>query len=132
MQNFFQKLFKVQPEGWQQTQKEAVVDLCLLGMYADNLISLAEQEFLEDESTQLHWQSGVSFSSYLQRMIPIVRTVKDDSEKMESMLKDIADRLETYEAKQKAIAELEKLASADGIVQLEEMFLENARKVMNL
>jgi hypothetical protein len=73
MQAFFQKLLKsdsdnlsqAQGEG-NQTQKEAIVDLCLLGMYADDLISITEQDFIEEESTHLDWQSEISFSRYLQ------------------------------------------------------------------
>ena len=132
MQEFFQDLLKSQSGEWNQTQKEALVDLCLLGMYSDALISVAEQDFIENESTQLKWESGISFSGYLQRVIPKVRKVKDDSQKKKELLENIADRLGNNESKRKAVEELEKLLSTDGIVKIEEEFLGEVKSVMGI
>ena len=132
MQEFFQDLLKSQSGEWNQTQKEALVDLCLLGMYSDALISVAEQDFIENESTQLKWESGISFSGYLQRVIPKVRAVKDDSQNKKQLLENIADRLGNNESKRKAVEELEKLLSTDGIVKIEEEFLGEVKAVMGI
>ena len=132
MQEFFQDLLKSQSGEWNQTQKEALVDLCLLGMYSDALISVAEQDFIENESTQLKWESGISFSGYLQRVIPKVRAVKDDSQNKKQLLENIADRLGNNDSKRKAVEELEKLLSTDGIVKIEEEFLGEVKAVMGI
>jgi hypothetical protein len=132
MQSFFQKLLKLPSGEWNQSQKEALVDLCLLGMYSDDLISLAEQDFIEDESTQLKWESGISFSGYLQRTIPKVRALKNDSQKKKELLQDIANRLKDNDLKRKAVEELEKLLVVDGLVKLEEEFLEQVKVVMEI
>jgi hypothetical protein len=132
MQGFFQKLFKQNFNELNQTQKEALVDLCLLGMYSDALVSLAEQDFIEDESTQLKWESGISLNGYLQRTIPKIRSVRNDVQKVRELLQDIKQRLGNDEIKRKAIDELEKLLSTDGIVQLEEAFLAEAKTVMGI
>lgn len=132
MQGFFQKLFKQNFSELNQTQKEALVDLCLLGMYSDALVSLAEQDFIEDESTQLKWESGISLNGYLQRTIPKIRSVRNDVQKARELLQDIKQRLGNDEIKRKAIDELEKLLSTDGMVQLEEAFLAEAKTVMGI
>ena len=132
MQSLFQKLLKSHSNGLTQPQKEAMVDLCLLGMYSDDLISLAEQDFIEDESAQLQWQSGISFSSYLQRTIPTIRAAKDDAQKVKAFLQTIGDRLESDEVKQQAMNELEKLLTTDGMVKLEAEFLSHVKQVMGI
>ena len=125
-----QTWLKGHADGWNQTQKEAIIDLCLLGMYSDDLISLAEQEFIGNESTQFQWQSGISFSGYMQRTIPKIRSAKDDSQKVKELLQTIGERLGSDESKRKAIDELEKLLATDGVVKLEEEFLAEAKQVM--
>ncbi|HLO84494.1 MAG TPA: hypothetical protein VK203_05675 [Nostocaceae cyanobacterium] len=132
MQAFFQKLLKLPSGEWNQSQKEALVDLCLLGMYSDDLISLAEQDFIEDESAQLKWESGISFSGYLQRSIPKIRAIKNDSQKKKELLQDISNRLTDNDLKRKAVEELEKLLVVDGLVKLEEEFLEEVKTVMGV
>ncbi len=132
MQILFQKLLKLHSDGWNQTQKEAMVDLCLLGMYSDDLISLAEQDFIEDESTHLKWESGISFSGYLQRAIPKIRAAKDDSQKVKELLQNISDRSGNDDFKRKAISELEKLLATDGVVKLEEEFLAEVKRAMGI
>lgn len=132
MQEFFQNLLKSQFGDWNQTQKEALVDLCLLGMYSDALISVAEQDFMENESTQLKWESGISFSGYLQRVIPKVRKVKNDAEQKKELLQNIAERLGNNESKINAVASLEKLLSTDGLVKIEEEFLGEVKSVMGI
>jgi hypothetical protein len=131
MQVLFQKLLG-RSDGWNQTQKEAMIDLCLLGMYSDDLTSLAEQDFIEDESTHLKWESGISFSGYLQRTVPKIRLAKGDSQKMEDVLQDIGDRLGSDELKRKACNELQKLLATDEVVKVEEEFLSKVQRVMGI
>jgi hypothetical protein len=131
MQVLFQKLLG-RSDGWNQTQKEAMIDLCLLGMYSDDLTSLAEQDFIEDESTHLKWESGISFSGYLQRTVPKIRMAKGDSQKMEDVLQNIGDRLGSDELKRKACNELQKLLATDEVVKVEEEFLSKVQRVMGI
>lgn len=107
-----------------------MIDLCLLGMYSDDMISLAEQDFMEDESAHLHWESGISFNGYLQRTIPKVRSIKHDPPQLEAMLQNIRDRLGREDLKQAAVQELEKLLATDGLVQPETDFLAQVKRIM--
>jgi hypothetical protein len=132
MQVILQRLLNWHSDGWNQTQKEAMVELYLLGMYSDNLISLAEQDFMEDESANLQWKSGISFSGYLQRTIPKVRSAKGNPQKVQELLENIGERLGRTEFKQKALDELKALLAVDGVVKLEEDFLSEVRRVIGV
>lgn len=129
MKGLFQKVLK-HSDGWDQIQKEAMIDLCLLGMHSDNSITLAEQDFIENEATQLQWTSGISFNSYLQRVIPKVRSAKGDISKTTDLLQTISDRLGNDELKRSAVDELEKLLASDGVAAMEETFLAEVKRVM--
>jgi hypothetical protein len=131
MQNFFQKLFDRSSET-NQVQREALVDLCLLGMYSDTLVSLAEQDFLEAQSTRLPWESGMSFDLYLQTTIPKVRALKNEPLKIKELIQDIDRRLGSDEFKRNAIDELENLLATDGVVKIESEFLTQVKAVMGI
>lgn len=139
MRGLFQRLLKSDSDDssptqdkWTQAQKEAMVDLCLLGMYSDDLISLTEQDFIEAEPTHLDWKSETSFSGYLQTTIPKIRLAKHDSEKVKDLLHNIAERLGSDESKRRASDKLKKLLAADGVVKLEEEFLSEVKRVMGI
>lgn len=126
MKMLIQRLREV---GLSQTQKEAIVDLCLLGMYVDKKISLAEQDFVDDDASQSDWESGIPFSSYLQRIIPKVRAV-NDPQKITAFIENVGERLNSQEAKAKAIGELEAIFSTDGVVPLESEFLAQVKQIL--
>jgi hypothetical protein len=129
MKGLFQKVLQ-HSNGWDQIQKEAMIDLCLLGMYSDDSITLAEQDFIENEGTQLQWTSGISFGGYLQRVIPKVRSAKGNSPKTTDLLQSISDRLGSDELKRSAVDELEKLLASDGVAVMEETFLAEVKRVL--
>jgi hypothetical protein len=132
MQNFFQKLFKSNSSETNQPQREAIVDLCILGMYSDPRVSLAEQDFLKDEFMQLQWESVISFDLYLQGTIAKVRSLNNDPLKVTELIQDIDRRLGSNEFKQKAVSELEQLIAADGVIEIEEKFLAQVKTVMGI
>lgn len=132
MQALFQKLFNQQPAGVSQPQREAMVDLCLLGMYSDSKLSINEQDFLDEEFDKLSWESGISLSSYLQRVIPKVRSATNNAQEREVFLTDIAQRLGDGDFKQTAIDSLQELLATDGIAQPESTFMADVRKALAL
>lgn len=132
MQNFFQKLFKVNSSETNQAQREALVDLCILGMYSDPLVSLAEQDFIKEEFIQLQWESVISFDLYLQGTIAKVRSLNNDRLKVKELIQDIDRRLGSNEFKQKAVNELEQLIATDGVIEIEKEFLTEVKTVMGL
>lgn len=132
MNSFYQNLLGRLANKLDQTQKEAMVDLCLLGMYADNSVSLAEQEFIDEEAATLKWESGISFNGYFQRAIAKVRTAKEDPEATQALLQNIGDRLGSEESKRVAVNELEQLLESDEMVKVEEKFLSDVKDAMGI
>ncbi len=132
MIEIFQRLLKSQDAGWNQTQKEAMVDLLLLGMYADGSLSLVEQDFIQKEGTQIQWESGISFSGYLERTIPKVRNAQADAAARVTFLDGIRDRLGSVVNGEKALAELQSLLQTDGVVPLEEAFIAEVSELLGL
>lgn len=130
MLDLIKNLFESQRGEWNQTQQEALVDLLLLGMYTDNLISLAESDFIDSESLKLQWQSAISITGYLQRATPRVRDVKGDTHRRKELLQDIGNRLGDDVSKRRAIEELEALLLADGTVGVEENFIEEVKEIL--
>jgi hypothetical protein len=132
MQDFFHKLLEFSSGEMNQSQREALVDLCLLGMYSDNLVSLAEQDFIKDESTKLRWESAISFDTYLQATTSKIRSISNDDLKKKELIQDIEHRLGSTKFKQKAIEELEQMLSMDKVVKLEQAFLDEVKTVMGI
>jgi hypothetical protein len=122
-------LEKLRDAGLSQTQKEAIVDLCLLGMYVDKKISLAEQDFVDDDASPSDWESGISFSSYLQKVTPQARAATDP-QKVTAFLENVGERLKSREAKDTAIGELEAIFSTDDLVQSETEFLSQVKQLL--
>ena len=130
MMDFFQRLLNSQEASSTQTQKEAMVDLLLLGMYADHTLSLAEQDFVNNEGTQIQWESGISFSGYLERTIPKVRTAQTDATTRTKFIDGIRDRLDNPAACERAIAELKALMLIDGVAKIEQDFIDEISTLM--
>ncbi len=122
-------LEKLRDAGLSQTQKEAIVDLCLLGMYVDKQLSLAEQDFVDDDASKSDWESGISFSSYLQKITPKARAA-NDPQKITAFLENVGERLNSAAAKNIAIGELEAIFVTDGVVQAETEFLAQVKQVL--
>jgi hypothetical protein len=122
-------LEKLRDAGLGQTQKEAIVDLCLLGMYVDKQLSLAEQDFVDDDASRSDWESGISFSSYLQKITPQVRAA-NNPQKVTAFLENVCERLNSREAKDTAIGELEAIFSTDAVVPSETEFLAQVKQLL--
>ncbi|MFG6107117.1 hypothetical protein U2F10_33070 [Leptothoe sp. EHU-05/26/07-4] len=132
MRALLQKLFNRQPNSVNQMQREAMVDLCLLGMYSDSRLSIDEQDFLDEEFHKLTWESGISLSSYLQRAVPRVRSVIDDASELAAFLQDIAQRLGEEDFRQTAMDALQELLESDGVAESESKFMADVRKALTM
>ena len=99
-------------------------------MYADHTLSLAEQDFVNNEGTQIQWESGISFSGYLERTIPKVRSAQADVTTRSKFIDGIRDRLGNPAACERAIAELKTLMLVDGVAPIEQEFLDDVSALL--
>ena len=115
-----------------QEQREALIDLLLLGMYADNLISIAENQFIEDEVQELHWESGISLSAYFASAYHKVRDARENEAQRQELIRDIGRRLGDDDTKRGVLHVLKSLFEADETVKEEETLLEEIQSILGV
>ena len=120
---------KIQAEPFTQSQREALIDLLLLGMYADNMLSLAENQFLDDEVQELTWDSPTSLSAYLSAAIYRVRMAEEHQEKREALLQSVKERFGDVQGKQGALIVLKDLLASDGTAEQEQKFFAEIQRM---
>jgi hypothetical protein len=120
------------PSQLSQPQREAVVELMLLGMYADGLLSLIEDERIASVFREIGWHSVNTPQEYMDGAIPKVRVAYEDSA-VPSYLSTIAARLGTPEARQCAFDLLETVLEADArVVDSEHTLHEQVRAAFGI
>jgi hypothetical protein len=100
-----------------QSEREAIVDLLLLGMYADRHVAAAEQEFLAAAIGKFGWDEFYSSEIYLQRAVPSVREVLGCPDRTTRLLQTIAQRLPRAEVMKFAIEQFSALIALDGVTE---------------
>ncbi|WP_247217160.1 hypothetical protein [Synechococcus sp. C9] len=100
LERFKKLLRKDPPQPALQPQREALVDLLLLGMYTDHLLSVAEGDLLAAKLGDLPWESGQALSIYLQVNMPKIRMAYENLPSRLQLLQSIRDRLPTLETRQ--------------------------------
>jgi len=113
-----------------QPQREALVDLLLLGMYTDHVLSVAEGDLLAAKLEDLPWESGQALSIYLQVNMPKIRMAYEHLPNRLQLLQSIRDRLPTPETRQDAYQKLQEFLAVDGVANDEQEFLTQVRTVL--
>ncbi len=96
MKNLIQKLFtpgRGTSDDLTQPQREALIDLMILGMFADNNIALSEDELLRKETEAFDWDSGENLDYYIDKRIGTLRVIRQEPTTLDETLHDIAVRL---------------------------------------
>ena len=104
----------------EQSQREALLDLLLWTMYADNLIALPESEHIEQLAAELSWESPNPPVQYLNKSVSRVRDVHSNPKDAQDFLDDVFDRLRTREMRLEAFQKCRDLAGIDGQISDEE------------
>jgi hypothetical protein len=96
-----------------QKQREAVVDLLLLGMFADGSLKASQDQKLLSVISQIGWQSYQTPDLYLQSAIAKARDASDTEEGTRFRLRKIGESLETQELRQRALDYLAEFLAVD-------------------
>ncbi|MBE9028750.1 hypothetical protein IQ266_03125 [filamentous cyanobacterium LEGE 11480] len=107
-----------------QTQREAIVDLLLLGMYADRHISVIEQDVLAEEVEKIGWDEFYSFSLYFQRAVPRVRDAIASPARTTQFLLAISQQLDQVDVMKFAIEKFSAMLCLDGSNDAEAQLLD--------
>ena len=111
-----------------QKQREALVDLLLLGMFADGSLKVSDDQKLRSVIEEIGWESYQTPDLYFQSAIAKARDAADTETGTRSRLKKINEGLASDDARQLALERLERFL-IDGEPALEESkFLELAKE----
>lgn len=97
-----------------QNEREAIVDLLHLCLYADAHIALKEGELISDVVDTIGWDTRISFGSYESRSIAAARAAKESPESRRAFIAYAAERLQSTESRALALDLCKQLFSADG------------------
>ena len=101
------------PTKLTQPQREAVLDLLLLGIYADNTVRLAENERIYDLISPFGWESYQDAREYSQAATSRARGATENEENLADFLAGISVRLGNEDVKKLALALLSRLIESD-------------------
>ncbi len=118
--------------AWNQTQREALVDLLYYAIYADNHLSTLEEHRITEELAAIHWDGAISLDHCVNRAITRARDARSDRSANESHLASIKERLGSESARSKAAALCEEVLRADGMADKERNFLKDVRAALAL
>jgi len=111
-----------------QKQREALVDLLLLGMFADGSLKVSDDRKLLSVIEEIGWESYQTPDLYFQSAIAKARDAAESEPGTLARLKKINEGLASDDIRQLALDRLEQFLSMDGKPGLEESkFLELAR-----
>lgn len=111
-----------------QKQREALVDLLLLGMFADGSLKVSDDQKLLSVIEEIGCESYQTPDLYFQSAIAKARDAADTEAGTLARLKKIHDSLASDEIRQQTIERLEKFLRLDGEPGVEESkFLELAK-----
>ena len=117
-------------DGLTQPQREAIVDLLHLCMYADNLIALAETNVVTDVVDSFSWETKSSFASFEARSIARAREAKENEEILTSLLDSVSDRLNAPNARNIALKVCQQLIAVDGTTEKESALLAKIKQIL--
>ena len=111
-----------------QPQREALVDLLLLGMFADRNLKVSEDQRILSLIQEIGWQSYQAPDLYFQAAIAKVRDASDTDARTRYRLHKISEALGDAETRAMALSHLAKFLALDGAVDLDEENLLKAAK----
>jgi hypothetical protein len=120
-------------DGLTQGQREAIVDLLHYCMYADNLVALKEDQFINNVASTLSWDPNISFETYEGSSIGNARRAKEQSAYRVEFMNSVNSRLGETEVRRLAFDLVKQLFNADAeLADQESQQLPIIRKALGL
>lgn len=96
-----------------QDEREAVVTLMLVTMYADKKLTLEENATLHRYEKLIKWDSGMSLGYFFSNTIVTVRSAMRDETKLSALLADTCARIHSEAIRTLTIKACNDMAGAD-------------------
>mgnify|MGYP001213528964 CR=1 FL=1 len=120
-------------DGYIQVEREALIDVILLSMYADNHLAIEEQQLLTKKSRALHWAAQLPLQNYVSEATARVRAAMESGAKRKELLRSIQDRLYSPESRERAYELCQEVLISDGKKTDEEiLFQEELRLYLGI
>jgi hypothetical protein len=116
----------------EQKEKEAIIDLLMLAIYADNHLSLAEDKIMKDEIGNYSWNSISGLDIYLSEATDRARIALTSETSEREFLEFIAERLDSRTTKSRALDVLSKLFYSDGTSVEEKEFTAKVKRYLGV
>jgi hypothetical protein len=111
-------------DGFSQGQKEALLDLLVLGMYADGHLATVEDECVQELLKAMEFTSDYARDQFADACFTRVRHKAGSPEKMEAQVRELAKCFSGREDRYQALLALDELlASDDRVTGAEGKFL---------
>jgi hypothetical protein len=127
------QLKRTREAGASQEEREAVIDLLVMTMYADRFIDTAENDAIERVAEEIDGDASLPLAQYVNASIAKVRETLDDDERRRALLEDVNERLGTDRMRGLAYQASRAVATADDeMADEEEQFLSSVRAVFEI
>lgn len=115
----FEKLFRKDKDtstgdSLSQQEREAIIDLLLMGAYTDNRLSLREEKAFESLTGTLNWESETELSDYMTDAIAKIRSIRSNPSATDGLLDEVKRRLTSKTSVTKALKLLHQVFASDG------------------
>ncbi len=133
LKKIFQQMDQETPAPSTQTQREALLDLLVWMIFVDHLIAAPEEEQIRQQMQRLAWEGARPLEIYFNSAIRRTRELLDKPSAQDKYLEGIAQRLDTAEAKQRALRACQEMAAIDGdVAEAEAQLLDQIRSCFGL
>ncbi len=112
----------MQSDGWNRGEREAFMDLLLVGLYIDGKLSIQETDLLNKNIQELTASTGINWESYVSKSLHTIRSIEGDREQRHQFVQNIRERLGNFEKRHAAAQALEGLLEVDGVAAEEASF----------
>lgn len=112
-----------------QPQREALVNILVLGMYSDSHLSLVEDEALNAFLDSLGWESGTGRTVFLTDAITRVTAIGNDTD-LADFIEQNAAAFDSAESRRVALDALTGLFKSDGISEEEAPLLAKITEIL--
>lgn len=96
-----------------QDEREALLTLMLVAMYADKKLTLEENATLHRYEKLITWESGISLSHFFSNTIATVRSAMRDEARIEALVGDCCKRIHSEAIRTLTIKACNDIAGAD-------------------
>jgi hypothetical protein len=116
-------------ESLNQSQRESLINILVLGMYLDSHLSILEDDALNALLESFGWESGTSRSVFLNDSISRATHLADDAATAEYVRSNVK-AFDSAQAKSDVLVTLTSFLNVDGVAGAEAQFLSQVSQAL--